>query len=321
MLTISKNIKQKALELGFHKVGFAKVESLGSDEKYFRHYLKNGYQGTMAWLERNPEKRIDPRKILPDAKSIISVAMNYYKHIDERKDNSVANVSRYALGGDYHVVLKTRLNNLLDYIKGIEPSAKGKVFVDSGNIMEKAWAVQSGIGWRGKHSITVTKEYGSWIFLGEILLNLELDYNSPVNDLCGECTKCMDACPTRAIIKPYVLNASRCISYFTIEHKGEIEKSFAEKIDHQIFGCDICQEVCPWNWKNAKPTDVKAFFLNEEYASLKLEELMKLTINKFNKMFKESPIIRSGLKRLKRNVSVVIDNIATKEKDRHGKSL
>jgi epoxyqueuosine reductase len=312
MRSISDNIRRKAIELGFHKFGFAKVEPLSAESEKFRDWLSHGYQGTMAWLEKNPENRIDPRKILPDAKSVISVAMNYYNKNSYSNDLSKGKISRYALGGDYHVVLKTRLNCLMDYIKEIDPLARGKVFVDSGDIMEKAWAVRAGIGWRGKHSITVTKESGSWVFLGEIILNLELEYDPPAADLCGDCHECIDACPTNAIIKPYVLDANRCIAYLTIEHKGEIKRSLSEKFDNQIFGCDLCQESCPWNKKKAKMTDVKKFFPNEEYRSLKLESLLKLTQKDFNELFRDSPIKRSGLSRLKRNVRVIIENIEMK---------
>jgi len=321
MRSISEQIRQKAIDIGFHKVGFVKAEPLYDDGQKFREWLSRGYQGTMAWLEKYSETIIDPLKIIPDAKSIISVAMNYYKNVSPLSNASTSSISQYAIGGDYHVVLKTRLNSLLDYIKEIEPSAKGKVFVDSGNIMEKVWAVRAGIGWRGKHSITVTKEYGSWVFLGEIILNLELKYNLPQIDLCGDCQICIDACPTKALIKPYVLDANRCIAYLTIEHNGDIEKSLAEKIDHQIFGCDICQEVCPWNKKNAKPTDVKELFPNNKYHSLRLETFEKISQNEFNRIFDASPIKRSGLKRLKRNVRVVIDKITKIERESNGKSL
>jgi epoxyqueuosine reductase len=312
MRSISDDIRHKAIELGFHKVGFAKVVPLSAEGEKFWNWLSHGCQGTMAWLEKNPENRIDPQKILSDAKSVISVAMNYYKKDSNGNDLSIGKISRYALGGDYHVVLKTRLNRLLDYIKEIEPSARGKVFVDSGDIMEKAWAVRAGIGWRGKHSITVTKEFGSWVFLGEIILNLELEYDPPATDLCRDCYKCIDACPTKAIIKPYVLDANRCIAYLTIEHKGAVERSLGEKFDNQIFGCDLCQEACPWNQKRARMTDVKEFFPDKDYYSVKLESLLKLTQKDFNRLFKDSPIKRSGLSRLKRNVHVIMENIEKK---------
>ncbi|MBI4811429.1 MAG: tRNA epoxyqueuosine(34) reductase QueG [Ignavibacteriales bacterium] len=308
MRSISDDIRDKALELGFHKVGFAKVEPLFKEGEKFQDWLSHGYHGTMSWLEKNTENRINPQKILPDAKSVISVAMNYYKDDANIHNSSIGKISRYALGGDYHVVLKTRLNRLLEYIKDIEPLVKGKIFVDSGDIMEKVWMVRSGIGWRGKHSITVTKEYGSWVFLGEIVLNLELEYDRPATDLCGDCRKCIDACPTKAIIKPYVLEANRCIAYLTIEHKGKIPSELSEKNNNWIFGCDICQEVCPWNQKKAKMTDVKEFFPNEDYYSLKLESLIKLTQRDFDRLFRDSPIKRTGLSKLKRNVRVILEN-------------
>ena len=226
MRSISDDIRHKAKELGFHKVGFAKVVPLSGEGEKFRNWLSHGYQGTMAWLEKNPENRIDPRKILPDAKSVISVAMNYYNKNSYSNDLSKGKISRYALGGDYHVVLKTRLNCLMDYIKEIDPLARGKVFVDSGDIMEKTWVVRAGIGWRGKHSITVTKEFGSWVFLGEIILNLELEYDPPAADLCGDCHKCIDACPTKAIYE---------------NENGLIV------IDHELcIGCRYCEWVCPY---------------------------------------------------------------------------
>ncbi|MDI6767259.1 MAG: tRNA epoxyqueuosine(34) reductase QueG [Bacteroidota bacterium] len=306
MLSISENIKQKALELGFHKVGFAKVERLVEEGQRLGIWLKNGHQGNMTWMEKNIKKRIDPREIFHEAKSVISVALNYFQPIDNLFEN--AKISRYAIKGDYHEVIGVRLHRLLDYIKQLEPSAQGVLDVDSGPIMEKAWAVRAGIGWQGKHSITITKEFGSWVFLGEIITNIALDYDSPHADLCGDCTLCIEACPSGALSEYYVLNANRCIAYLTIEHKDEISEELKYKIDNWIFGCDICQEVCPWNQKYAKLTNIEEFIPRKYDRSFNLISLMKMTEDQFNTMFKNNPIKRTGYNRFRKNVQTVLEN-------------
>lgn len=307
MRSISDDIRCKAEEFGFHKVGFAKVERLEKESHRLKIWLKNGYHGDMAWMDKYFNKRTNPSEILHNAKSVISVAVNYFKPLDHSEDRDRAKISRYALKGDYHEVLGKRLQKLLDYIKHIEPSAQGVFYVDSGPIMEKAWAVRAGIGWQGKHSITITKEFGSWVFLGELILNVDLDYNSPATDLCGDCTLCIDTCPTGALVKPYVLDANRCIAYLTIEHKGKIPSELSEKNNNWIFGCDICQEVCPWNQKYAKLTNVDEFIPRKQDQSFSLSSLMKMTKAQFNEKFKNSPIKRSGYDRFKRNVQTVLE--------------
>ena len=244
---LTETIKQRAYDLGFCKVGIARADRLSQESGRLNDWLRRGYHGTMRWMESKLEKRADPRNILPGAKSVLSVALNYYTDARHADDASIGKVSRYAWGDDYHDVLTQLLDKLLEQIRTIEPSAVGIAYVDTGPVMDKVWAQRAGIGWEGKHTNVITQEYGSWVFLGEIILNLELAYDEPATDHCGSCTLCIEACPTQAIVEPYVLDSNRCISYLTIEHRGEIPPEFSAQFEGWIYGCDICQDVCPWN--------------------------------------------------------------------------
>ncbi len=305
MDSLSTKIRQKAIGLGIDKIRFARAESLGhSGEKFFT-WLGRGYQGQMAWLEREPEKRTDPRRILPDAKTVISVALNYYtpqQHVD---DPEKGKISRYAWGDDYHDVLKEKLRTLLDWIVDYYPGASGKICVDTAPIMEKAWAMRAGIGWIGKNSNVLTKENGSWIFLGEILLNLDLDHDEPATDHCGTCTACIDACPTDAIVEPYVVDSNKCISYATIELRtDELPDDVSSKLEGWLYGCDICQDVCPWN-RFEKPTDEPRFAPRLTETSLDLDVVESLTPETYAERFRKSPMKRTKLGGLKRNAAAL----------------
>src|SRR5712692_1902173 len=221
-MTLTQEIKSKALELGFCNVGIARAERLEKEGGLLIEWLARGYHGTMEWMVRNLDKRVDPQHVLPGAKSVIAVAMNYYTDVQHSDDEKSGKVSRYAWGDDYHDVLKERLEKLLDFIKSKDGDVEGKVYVDTGPVLDKVWAQRAGIGWEGKHTNLITREYGSWVFLGEIIINRELDYDPPATDHCGSCTLCIEACPTDAIVEPYVLDSNLCISYLTIEHRGEI---------------------------------------------------------------------------------------------------
>lgn len=298
-LTNDKVIKV-ARDLGFELIGFSKAETLEKETQKLEEWLKLGYQGGMAYMERNLEKRNDVKNILPEAKSVISLGLNYYTPEKYENTKGTGKVSRYAWGKDYHFIIWEKLDKLVERLKDIDPNFEAKTYVDTGPVMDKAWAVKSGIGWLGKHTNVINKEYGSWFFIANVITNYEFEYNEPIADFCGTCTACIEACPTDAIVDEYVVDANRCISYLTIENKGEISKEFSGKFDNWIFGCDICQDVCPWNNKFSKPTNEKDFYSagNKE---LNFEAIEKMTNSEFKQHFSESPILRTKLKGLKRN--------------------
>lgn len=305
MKSFSEKVRQKAAELGIDKVGFARAESLVPDGEHFFEWLKRSYQGEMAWLEREPEKRVDPRLIFPEARSVISVAVNYYTPYEHPNDGRKGKISRYAWGDDYHDVVKGKLRALLDWISRENPDAVGKICVDTAPVMEKAWAARAGLGWLGKHSNIITKEYGSWIFLGEILLNIELEYDEPIADHCGSCTACIEACPTDAIIEPFVVDSNKCISYATIELRSdELPMEISGNLNGWVYGCDICQDVCPWN-RFEKPTDEMRFEPRSGETSLDLDVVESFTPETYAGRFRKSAMKRTKLSGLKRNARVL----------------
>lgn len=312
MSVSSKQIKDKALELGLTKIGIIPVEKLESEKTLLQEWLNLGYHGKMGYLARNSEKLTDPNLLLPSAKSIIAVALNYYTPYKHSNDLSIGKISRYAWGDDYHDVLGKRLELLLNWIKEQEPRAEGKSYVDAGPMMDKVWAVKAGIGWLGKHTNVITRDYGSWVFLGEILLNLELEYDSFVMpDFCGTCTRCIDACPTSAIVAPYLLNATLCISYGTIELKEPVlPEIIGDNLQNWIFGCDICQDVCPWN-RFSKDTLEESFQPREGNIEPNLQELAEITPLEFKERFSGSPVTRPKHAGFLRNIKTVQNNNQT----------
>jgi epoxyqueuosine reductase len=261
----------------------------------------------MQWLERDVEKRTDTTGILPNAKSVICVALNYYTPEQHSKDRALGKISRYAWGDDYHVIMTERLEKLFAFIRSENPEVNGKLYVDTGPVMEKAWAVRAGLGWLGKHTNLITRDFGSWVFLGEILIDAELEYDTPMLDYCGTCTACLDACPTQAIVQPYVLDANKCISYLTIEHRGELPEEHVLNFENWIYGCDICQEVCPWNGFQVE-TKEPAFQPREENIAPRLIDLAAMTQEEFSRKFRKSPIKRTKHSGLTRNAKAVIDS-------------
>ena len=304
--SFTTEIRENARLLGISKIGFAKVEALKTEGDYLKEWLGRGYHGTMEWMRKNRDSRLDPREILQEAKSVICVAMNYFNYDIPDYKNNILRISRYAWGQDYHAIVKSKLQSLLHFIKLKYPQVKGKIFIDAGPVMEKAWAVRSGIGWQGKHSVTITKEYGSWVCLGEIICDLEFEYDSPVEDLCGECRLCIEACPTKAITEPYIVNASRCISYQTIEHDEEIDANVATKIGRWIYGCDICQEVCPWNQTSQQVTTVEEFAPIKDIRIPNLNIMREMDETEFNERFQNNSIKRITLQKLIRNIHTVL---------------
>jgi len=303
-------LKMKAVELGFSSIGIARAEVLNEEEKHLREWLARGYQASMQWLERDAEKRIDVTKILPNAKSVICVALNYFTPVQHSNTPALGKISRYAWGDDYHLVLTKRLEKLSEFIKSEIPGVEGKIYVDTGPVMEKAWAARAGIGWLGKHTNIITRKFGSWVFLGEILIDAQLEYDTPMLDYCGKCTACIDACPTQAIVQPYVLDANKCISYLTIEHRNKLPQEHVLNFQNWIYGCDICQDVCPWN-RFQKETEEPAFQPRKENVAPKLTELAEMSQEEFSRRFRKSSMKRTKHSGLTRNAKAVIDSQRT----------
>lgn len=303
---------EKAHQIGFDLVGFAKADLLVDETEKLQQWLVNGYHATMSYMEKNFSKRKDVREILPGAKSIISLALNYYipeNHSNE-KDLGKASlpagkISRYAWGKDYHLIIWQMLDELESELKQLEPELETLSYVDTGPVMDKVWAVKSGLGWMGKHSNVINPDIGSWFFIANIITNYEFDYSEIIVDHCGTCTACIDACPTKAIIKDYVVDSNKCISYHTIENRGEIPADLKSKFDNWIFGCDVCQDVCPWNIKFAIRSWVEEFKpVNKE---LTYQEVINLDENSFREKFAESPIKRTKLSGLVRNAKFLFE--------------
>ena len=296
-------IKLKSKELGFMSCGISKSGFLSDEADRFESWLKNNYHGKMSYMERNFDKRLDTTKLVENSKSVISLTYNYYPK-KVLKSDSTFKVSKYAYGKDYHVVLKNKLKQLLNIMKDKFGSFQGRVFVDSAPILERAWAKKSGLGWIGKNTNLINKQSGSFFFLAEIIVDLELNYDNTTTDHCGSCTACIDACPTNAIYEPYKLDASRCISYYTIELKESFSSHLSSDFKDWIFGCDICQDVCPWN-RFSKANDEVLFETIPEISNFNKADWIDLTEETFKKVFKESPIKRSKFKGLKRNINYV----------------
>ena len=299
-MDLTQSIKSKAHEIGFQKIGISSPDLPLLYNDYFEIWLSSGNNGTMKWLENCKEERKDIIKYFPEVKSVISVAINYYTDIDNQK----AKFSKYAHGKDYHIIVKQKLKELLDYIKNeLNQDMKGIASVDSSPIMEKQWAQRGGIGWQGKHTILINDEYGSWIFLGELLLDIPLEYDEPfTKDLCGTCTACIEACPTQALAD-YQLDATKCISYLTVELKSNFDADQKNKLNGWIYGCDICQQVCPWNIKKQKHTNENLFKSKNEITEYTLIDWSGIDDISFRNIFKDSPVKRIIYDRFMRNVS------------------
>ncbi|MEZ5345852.1 MAG: tRNA epoxyqueuosine(34) reductase QueG [Pyrinomonadaceae bacterium] len=307
-IELTNRIKAKATEIGFDKVGIVKAEDLAGEGDRLKKWLARGYHAEMKWLEREPEKRSDPRILFPGCKSLIVLALNYYTPHKHEDDPNKGKISRYAWGDDYHDVVKEKLRDLLSWIKNEVPEADGKVCVDTAPIMDKAWAVRAGLGWLGKHSNVITKEFGSWVFIGEILLNLELQYEQDlIEDHCGTCTACLDACPTGAIVAPYLVDSNSCLSYATIELRSQkLPLEISENLESWLYGCDICQDVCPWN-RFQQPTEEGRFEPRPDNVSADLKQILELTPEKYANKFRRSAMKRTKLTGLKRNAEAILE--------------
>lgn len=290
-------IKQKARDLGFDMVAVARAGALEPEGERLREWLGRGYHGTMAWMARTADRRADPRLHLPSVRSVVCVAANYYTPHRHTGEPGTGKVSRYAWGDDYHDVVGDRLRELLAWLRERVPDLEAKIAVDSSPVMDKAWAARAGIGWIGKHSNLITREQGSWVFLGELLVSVELDYDEPIADHCGTCTACIEACPTEAIVEPYVVDSNRCISYLTIELRDE---TLPLPTAGWVYGCDVCQDVCPWN-RFEQPTTEARFEPRAGLVEPRLDELAGLSQEAFSERFRRSPIKRTKLAGIRRN--------------------
>ncbi len=299
--SFTQYIKEKAKDIGFEKIGITQAVSTDEERIQLEDWLKNKHHGTMNWMEKRKDERGNIFNYFTEVKSVISVGLNYYSGHDQNDLKSNYKFSNYAWGDDYHHIIKSKLYELMKHIKDEYPDIKAIACVDTSPIMEKLWAQKSGIGWQGKHTNLITRDYGSWLFLGEILVDIELEYdNEFIEDLCGSCTACIDSCPTNALDE-YQVYAEKCISYFTIEHKGEFPSN--TELDNWIYGCDICQEVCPWNQKFSQITNEKKFYPKEEILFWTDKDWESISTDEFRKIFKGSAVKRTKHAGLLRNIN------------------
>jgi epoxyqueuosine reductase len=296
----SESIKSKAKDLGFLSCGISKADFLEEEAPRLEQWLNQNHHGEMAYMANHFDKRLDPRVLVPGAKSVVSLLLNY--HTEEKQtDVEAPKIASYAFGDDYHNVIKDKLKQLMSFIHQEIGEVQGRVFVDSAPVMDKAWAAKSGLGWIGKNTNLISKKVGSFFFIAELILDLELEHDLPATDHCGSCTACIDACPTDALLAPYQIDGSKCISYVTIELKNEIPTDFQGKMDNWAFGCDVCQTVCPWN-RFATPHSEPAFNPPDELLSLSKNEWEEMTQEVFSVIFKNSAIKRTKYEGLKRNI-------------------
>lgn len=297
-------IKTEAKRLGFLSCGISKAQFLEEEAPRLEYYLKNNMHGEMRYMENHFDKRLDPTKLVPGTKSVISLLLNYFPQETQRENTY--KISKYAYGTDYHFIIKDKLKALMHFISEEIGEVQGRAFVDSAPVLDKAWAAKSGLGWIGKHSLMLSKNTGSFFFVAELIIDLDLEYDTPVTDHCGSCTACIDACPTQAIVADKVVDGSKCISYFTIELKNEIPTSYKGDFDDWIFGCDICQDVCPWN-RFSKSHNEPLFNPHPDMLSMEKKEWEEISEYVFQKIFKKSAVKRTKFSGLKRNINFVKD--------------
>jgi epoxyqueuosine reductase len=301
---LTHELKKEAYRLGFDFVGISKAGFLEEEAPRLENWLNQNMQGKMHYMQNHFDKRLDPRLLVEGTQSVVSLLYNYY-YPTKPENPDEPKVSMYAYGKDYHQVVKRKLKHLLGFMQENHGPVSGRAFVDSAPVLEKAWAKKSGLGWIGKNGNLINKAKGSYFFIAELMLDIPLEYDEPVSSYCGTCTRCIDACPTQAIVQPFVVDGSKCISYFTIELKDEqLPDEMAGKFDNWIFGCDVCQQVCPWN-RFAQPHHEPEFLPNETLLKMKTNDWEKMTEEVFNRQFKDSPIKRTKFKGLKRNLKFV----------------
>ena len=300
-MTFSEEIKIEAVRLGFVACGISRANNSGEEERYMK-WIADNWHADMNYMARNIDKRVDPRLLVEGAKSIISVALNYYPH--NKQATNAPQFAYYAYGKDYHDVIKGKLKELFEFILGRQPNISGRYFSDSAPVLERFWAAQAGIGFVGKNSLLIIPGRGSFFFLGELIIDVKLDYDKPIPENCGSCTRCIDGCPTAAIEEPYRVNANRCISYQTIENRGEISSYVAPRLKNYVFGCDICQKVCPWN-RMSTPHNTLEFMPNDSFMKLDLKKMLDMDEEEYREIFRGSAVKRTKFSGLKRNVIAV----------------
>lgn len=304
--TIRDRIREKAFALGFSHFGIAAAGPMPEEEARLRAWLGKGYHGAMAWMAKDTHRRSDPRQVLEGARSVISVAMNYYSPEQHAADRDAARISRYAWGEDYHLILEKRLTELEQFVVAEKPEARTRRYVDTGPVMDKVWAVRAGIGWLAKNGNVITRDFGSWVFLGEILTTLEFEYDVPIEDFCGSCTACLDECPTEAIVEARVVDSTKCISYLTIEHRGpHDEDALAMDFRNWVYGCDICQDVCPWN-SFSQPTAEPGFAPRSFNLTPTIADIAGISDEDFRENFRKSPVKRTKAEGLRRNARTLL---------------
>lgn len=299
---ISQSIKAESERLGFLSCGISKAGFLEEEAPRLEHWLSQNYHGQMAYMENHFDKRLNPKLLVDDAKSVISLLLNYYP--ENKQIDNTFKISKYAYGEDYHYVIKDKLKELLAFIQTEIGEVNGRAFVDSAPVLDKAWAAKSGLGWIGKNANLITQKVGSFYFIAELIIDLELEYDNPTTNHCGTCTACIDACPTQAIVQPYVVDGSKCISYFTIELKDNLPQEMKGKFDDWIFGCDVCQDVCPWN-RFATPTTENRFVPKDDLLQFSKQDWQEITQEIFAKAFRNSAVKRTKFEGLKRNIDFV----------------
>jgi epoxyqueuosine reductase len=301
-------IKAKAKALGFLECAVIPAASLEDDKEHYQKWLDAGMHGEMEYMSRNVEKRLDPRFLVENARSVVVVLQNYFP-ANTQTDKEAPVLSKYAYGTDYHFILKGKLKRLLEYIQEVNGPCNARSFTDSAPVLERAWARRAGLGWVGKNSNLISTRHGSYFFIGELILDVELPYDNPklVSDHCGTCTRCIEACPTKAIVADRVVDARRCISYQTIELRSELDNNLKGKFENRVFGCDICQDICPWNLKSFS-TDEPGFNPHPDLLNLTRKEWFEMDRPLFNRLFKNSAVKRTGYKGLKRNLKFIKDD-------------
>ena len=300
-MTFSEEIKQYALSLGFDACGICRADDSGEEDRYMQWLAENGNAG-MEYMARNINKRLDPRLLVEGGRSIISVALNYYPH--EKLPEEVPQFAYYAYGKDYHDIVREKLGRLFEFIQSRYPDVTGRCFSDSAPVLERFWAARAGLGFVGKNTLLIIPGRGSYFFLGELIVDRELEYDAPLSINCGKCRRCLDGCPTGAIERPHWLNANKCISYQTIENKGEISPEVAPLLNNNVYGCDICQKVCPWN-RYARPHTTPEFMALDEFLALDLKKLIDMDEEDYRRIFRKSAVKRAKFSGLKRNVAVI----------------
>ena len=303
-MSITQKIKKEIARLGFSYCGISKAEFLEEEAPHLEKWLNKNMHGKMSYMERNFDKRLDPTKLVHGAKSVISVMYNYYP-TEQQKENNEVKISKYAYGDDYHMVIKDKLQEVWSFIQEEIGEVHGRIFVDSAPVLDKVWAKKSGLGWVGKNTNLINPKGGSFFFIAELIIDLELNYDEGIADYCGTCTACIDACPTDAITEPYVVDGSKCISYYTIELKDQIPEEAKGKMDNWIFGCDVCQDVCPWN-KFSVTHNEPLFDPRNGLLEMNSTDWLEITEDIFNELFKNSPINRTKYSGIKRNLKFVL---------------